>query len=429
MRRRPIDLRQRSPAGARCARRARARRGQRVAAPGARCPRPAAPAAASAGRPAAPCSAAVERRLRRRAQGLAASGAEVQPPAARADGRQQPARLRRDQQEQAARGRLLQRLQQRVGGIDVELVGRSRRSPRARRPPPRSAPGTTSAAAPRRRGCSPRSAWRAVVGPAQHQQARMRQRADLARGARLGRDLEALPRGIALVRLAPARAAPADRPASPCRCPPAPRAARRGACARRRRPAPAPARPPRGRTGSRVSRGCGKPSSRSASGSASVSCGAGARAIRARPASSALDVRPDLGRDRRRAAGAVDHDAALRLGLGDGEVAGAQALVELRVAALEADRHRPAPTSGAAPRRAPAPRPSAGVRSRIKVSSGDGRRSPPAAPSPPSTSAATARRRRPGRRGWNPRSGRRSPSRPPPASAGWSCRRWSARAA
>ena len=39
--------------------------------------------------------------------------------------------------------RLLQRFQQRVGGVDVELVGGSRRSPRARRPRRRSGPGTT----------------------------------------------------------------------------------------------------------------------------------------------------------------------------------------------------------------------------------------------------------------------------------------------
>ena len=48
---------------------------------------------------------------------------QIEPAAARADGRQQPAGLGGDQQEQRARRRLLQRLQQRVGGVDVELVG------------------------------------------------------------------------------------------------------------------------------------------------------------------------------------------------------------------------------------------------------------------------------------------------------------------
>ena len=63
-------------------------------------------------------------------------------------------------------------------------------------------------------------------------------------------------------------------------------------------------RPPRGRTARAVSRGCGKPSSRSASGSASISCRTGARAI-SRPARGQprVDVAPDLARRSHRPTG------------------------------------------------------------------------------------------------------------------------------
>ena len=60
------------------------------------------------------------------------------------------------------------------------------------------------------------------------------------------------------------------------------------------------------------------------------------------PQQPALDVAPDLGGDRVGRTGAIDHHAALRLGLGDREIAGAQALVELQVALLEGDRRRTA---------------------------------------------------------------------------------------
>ena len=152
-----------------------------------------------------------------------------------------------------AGGRLLQRLQQRVGGVDVELVGGiddhhapgalRRRQPQERLEPPHLVDGDA------RR--DPLGAH--VVGPAQHQQPRMRQRADLARGGVSGAISRLCPAGSRSL-AAPARAAPDDRPASPCRSPPARRAARRDACGRRQRPAPAPARRPRGRQGARLAR-------------------------------------------------------------------------------------------------------------------------------------------------------------------------------
>ena len=54
---------------------------------------------------------------------LSPSGARASVRAARADGRHEASRRRGDEQEHRARRRLLQRLQQRVGGVDVELVG------------------------------------------------------------------------------------------------------------------------------------------------------------------------------------------------------------------------------------------------------------------------------------------------------------------
>ena len=51
-------------------------------------------------------------------------GLEAEPAAAGADGGQQPARRMRDQEQHAAFGRLLQSLQQGVGGVGIHVVGR-----------------------------------------------------------------------------------------------------------------------------------------------------------------------------------------------------------------------------------------------------------------------------------------------------------------
>ncbi len=115
----------------------------------------------------------------------------------------------------------------------------------------------------------------------------MRQRIHLSRRGAVARHVQACADQGRAPRAWPARAAPGDRRASPCRCRRARRAARRDACARQRRLAPAPAPPPRDQQRRRVSRGCGKPSRRSASGSASISwAAAAARAISAGPAAS-----------------------------------------------------------------------------------------------------------------------------------------------
>ena len=63
------------------------------------------------------------RRRRRRAGLQVGHGAEGQPPAAGADGGEQPARAAADQEQHPARRRLLQGLQHGVGGVDVEVVG------------------------------------------------------------------------------------------------------------------------------------------------------------------------------------------------------------------------------------------------------------------------------------------------------------------
>ena len=114
---------------------------------------------------------------------LIAERLQIEHAAARADGWQQPAGLRRDQKKESARRRLLERFQQRIGGVDVELIGdidnyhpmRTRRACASR---------TSGRGAPRRResrpetalllgshgrrrtadpGCDSASTWRAAI--------------------------------------------------------------------------------------------------------------------------------------------------------------------------------------------------------------------------------------------------------------------------
>jgi hypothetical protein len=128
---------------------------------------------------------------------LAPQRLQVQAPAARADRGQELARLRRDQHKQRAPRRLLQRFQQRVGGVDVELVGAvdDHDAPRilaAGQAQKRSEPAHL---VDEDAGCEALGAL--VVGPAQNEQARMRQRAHLTRRRGLRADLEAETRRIA----------------------------------------------------------------------------------------------------------------------------------------------------------------------------------------------------------------------------------------
>ena len=88
---------------------------------------------------------------------------------------------------------------------------------------------------------------------------------------------------------------------------------------------------------SRVSRGCGKSPRRSASGSASIA--SDGRRARHHVFPGGISRRSTCAHTSAATAswrgGAVDHLAAARLGLGDGEKALAQALVVVRVALLE----------------------------------------------------------------------------------------------
>ena len=197
-----------------------------------------------------------------------------------------------------------------------------------------------------------------------------------------------------------------------------PAAARRGACGRPRRPAPTPARPPRGRAGRSSRADAGSRSRRSASGSASNSCTAGARAISASPAAAdgappgAQHVRCDRVRRRR----SVDHVAALRLVLGDGEEALPQPLVIIHVTLLEGvgvlarDGARQPPRGGA---------PEADVdrhveyESQVRIGELDDDQLERL-----EHVERQARRLPPDTRGWNRKSGPRSPSARPPAPGG-----------
>ena len=168
---------------------------------GGRCPRRGARAAATLGigrrRPPAArapaCAAARSARARRAAPGRARRQRE------RMVGRRRPGSDETSRNTRARR-RLLQRFQQRVGGVDVELVGLVDDDDAPAVLAGAVARGTTSAGAPRRPGCWPRSAWPSRRRAGADQQARMRQRAHLPRALVVSRDLEALPDGIALLR-------------------------------------------------------------------------------------------------------------------------------------------------------------------------------------------------------------------------------------
>ena len=171
-------------------------------------PRPGAPPAMPARRSAPRRGPRRSGRATRSASGLRRPGREGQPAAARADGRQQPARRMGDQEQHAARRRLLQSLQHGVGGVDVQVVGgvddrhAVRRAGRAtwRRTPagrgPRR-PGSTSCVLPSSpsRSSTSRSGWDwaddlaadRIVGRGAQQAARRIGRARPAAGARRDR--------------------------------------------------------------------------------------------------------------------------------------------------------------------------------------------------------------------------------------------------
>ena len=153
--------------------------------------------------------------------------------AARADGWQEPPGSGGHEQEYGARRGLLQRLQKRVGGVDVELVGLIDDDDAPGRPHPRDAIGTSATGAPRRWGC-----WRQSASPSRHRGGAARADPD-ARARALGGQRWCLrqPRGFARWRRAHLDArAPHEqtgRRASPCRSPAGRRRARHGACGRR----------------------------------------------------------------------------------------------------------------------------------------------------------------------------------------------------
>ena len=127
-------------------------------------------------RPTLPSASALERgpgrRIRRnsagRLEGLRRRCAQIggrkrlqrQRAAARADGWQEPPGSGGHEQEYGARRWLFQRLQKRVGCVDVELVCLIDDRRRARPPRPRDAIGTSATGAPRRWGC-----WRQSASP------------------------------------------------------------------------------------------------------------------------------------------------------------------------------------------------------------------------------------------------------------------------
>ena len=199
MRRRPIDVRQRREDRLDALIAARARRCPRAAARAARCPRPGARAAAIAAPPASPS--------RQRP-------APLRPPPANGSPASGSRSSRRQRERMVGSSRLgsdeISRNSARCGGSSSDfssaLAALMLSSSALSTITTRQAFSAGSQAQERfepahlvDRGCWPRSAWRAVVGPAQHQQARMRQRAHLPRRRGLRADLEAVARRIALL--------------------------------------------------------------------------------------------------------------------------------------------------------------------------------------------------------------------------------------